>query len=114
VREASFALPGDPELARARCAEAEQLGRDLADVDLEMTALALGGLIRVSQGEVAEGMSRLDEATAAATAGEMRDRSRSGSPCSSSQRRSRASPTPASKTGSSTSSTASRSSSPSS
>ena len=73
VREASFALPGDPELARARCAEAEQLGRDLADVDLEMTALALGGLIRVSQGEVAEGMSRLDEATAAATAGEMRD-----------------------------------------
>ena len=60
-------------LARARCAEAEQLGRDLADVDLEMTALALGGLIRVSQGEVAEGMSRLDEATAAATAGEMRD-----------------------------------------
>jgi DNA-binding CsgD family transcriptional regulator len=39
-----------------------------------MTALALDGLVRVSQGEVAEGMADLDEATAAATAGEMRDR----------------------------------------
>jgi hypothetical protein len=73
LREGSFALPGDPVLARTRCAEAEALGRALGDIDLEMTALALGGLVRVSQGEIADGMARLDEATTAATAGEMRD-----------------------------------------
>jgi DNA-binding CsgD family transcriptional regulator len=73
LREASFALPGDAALARARCAEAEALGRELSDVDLEMTAIALDGLARVSQGAIAEGMARLDEATTAATAGEMRD-----------------------------------------
>jgi DNA-binding NarL/FixJ family response regulator len=73
LREASFALPDDLALARERCAEAEALGRELSDVDLEMTAIALDGLARVSQGEIAEGMARLDEATAAATSGEMRD-----------------------------------------
>jgi LuxR family transcriptional regulator, maltose regulon positive regulatory protein len=73
LREASFALPGDPELARRRCAEAEAIGRRLGDVDVEMTAVALDGLARVSEGSVAEGMARLDEATTAATAGEMRD-----------------------------------------
>jgi hypothetical protein len=73
LREASFALPGDAARARERCAEAEALGRELGDVDLEMTAIALEGLARVSAGEVAQGMARLDEATAAATAGEMHD-----------------------------------------
>lgn len=73
LREASFALPGDVALARERCAEAEALGRELGDVDLEMTAIALDGLVRVSEGEVEAGMRRLDEATAAATAGEMSD-----------------------------------------
>jgi DNA-binding NarL/FixJ family response regulator len=73
LREASFALPGDAALASERCAEAEALGRELGDVDLEMTAIALNGLAQVSQGEIAEGMARLDEATTAATAGEMRD-----------------------------------------
>jgi LuxR family transcriptional regulator, maltose regulon positive regulatory protein len=73
LREASFALPGGSGLALERCAEAEALGRELGDVDLEMTAVALDGLARVSRGEIAAGMARLDEATAAATAGEMRD-----------------------------------------
>jgi DNA-binding CsgD family transcriptional regulator len=73
LREASFALPEDSALARRRCAEAEALGRELGDVDLEMTATALDGLARVSQGAIAEGMARLDEATTAATAGEMHD-----------------------------------------
>jgi DNA-binding CsgD family transcriptional regulator len=73
LREASFALPGDVSLARRRCAEAEALGRQLGDVDLEMTAVALDGLVRVTEGEIASGMARLDEASAAATAGEMRD-----------------------------------------
>jgi LuxR family maltose regulon positive regulatory protein len=73
LREASFALPEDPALARKRAAEAESLGRELGDVDLEMTASALDGLALVSQGEVVAGMARLDEATTAATAGEMSD-----------------------------------------
>jgi hypothetical protein len=62
-----------PALARDRCAEAEALGRKLGDLDVQMTALALEGLVLVSQGEVRAGMARLDEATAAATAGEMSD-----------------------------------------
>jgi DNA-binding CsgD family transcriptional regulator len=73
LREASFALPGKVEFAVECCADAERLGRELGDVDLEMTALALGGLARVSHGEIAEGMARLDEASTAATAGEMQD-----------------------------------------
>ena len=73
LREASFALPQDVERARQRCAEAEALGRQLDDLDLEMTAVALDGLAQVSLGRIADGMARLDEAGAAATAGEMRD-----------------------------------------
>jgi DNA-binding NarL/FixJ family response regulator len=73
LREASFALPADASLARERCAEAEALARELGDIDLEMTATALDGLACVSQGAIAAGMTRLDEATTAATAGEMRD-----------------------------------------
>lgn len=73
LREASFALPEDPARARQRAAEAELLGRELGDLDLEMTASALDGLALVSQGEVVSGMARLDEATTAATAGEMSD-----------------------------------------
>ena len=73
LREASFGLPEDAAGARERCAEAEELGRELGDVDLEMTAVALDGLLSVSQGDIARGMARLDEAGAAATAGDMRD-----------------------------------------
>jgi LuxR family maltose regulon positive regulatory protein len=81
LREASFALPGDAALARERCAQARTLARELSDTDVEMTALALEGLARVSQGEVAEGMADLDEATTAATAGEMRDHFAIGFSC---------------------------------
>jgi DNA-binding CsgD family transcriptional regulator len=73
LREASFALPQDPDRARERCAAAEALGRELGHVDLEMTAVALDGLARVSSGDIAGGMARLDEASAAATAGDMSD-----------------------------------------
>jgi LuxR family transcriptional regulator, maltose regulon positive regulatory protein len=81
LREASFALPGNTTLARERCAEARALGRELDDVDIEMTALALDGLVRVGQGEVAEGMAALDEAATAATAGEMREHFAIGFSC---------------------------------
>jgi DNA-binding NarL/FixJ family response regulator len=73
LREAAFGLPADAKLARERCEQAERLGSKLGDIDLEMTAIALDGLALVGQGEITSGMARLDEATAAATAGEMRD-----------------------------------------
>jgi DNA-binding CsgD family transcriptional regulator/predicted negative regulator of RcsB-dependent stress response len=73
LREASFALPGDPARAREHCGEAQAIAGRLGDADLEMTALALDGLVRVSHGEIAEGMAQLDEAGAAAAAGDMRD-----------------------------------------
>ena len=73
LREASFSVPRDTRGARDRCAEAAALGRELGDTDLEMTALALEGLVLVSCGEIGAGMALLDEATAAVTAGEMQD-----------------------------------------
>jgi LuxR family transcriptional regulator, maltose regulon positive regulatory protein len=63
-------LDGDPEGARAFALRARGLGQRLAVVSLEMFALAVEGLALVHQGEVADGMRCLDEATAAALAGE--------------------------------------------
>lgn len=56
------------ETARARelGARAAELGRRLRLADLEMIGLAHEGLALVTEGKVTEGMSRLDEATAAA------------------------------------------------
>jgi DNA-binding CsgD family transcriptional regulator len=63
----------EPETARQLGATAGALGRSLNSVDLEMLGRALEGLALVSQGHVAEGMRCLDEATAAAAAGEIGD-----------------------------------------
>jgi LuxR family transcriptional regulator, maltose regulon positive regulatory protein len=63
-------LDGDPESAKAHAARARELGRDLGVVSLEMFALAVEGLALVNEGRVADGMRCLDEATAAALAGE--------------------------------------------
>jgi len=49
------------------------LGRSTGDRGLEFTGLALEGLARVSAGDVQAGMRCLDEATAAATAGEVKE-----------------------------------------
>lgn len=55
-----------------RCAQtAALLGRSHADPDLEAVGLALEGLALVEQGDMAEGMARLDEATATASSGEL-------------------------------------------
>lgn len=62
-------------------AEAAAYGRLLGSVDLEMHGLALEGLALVSTGEVEQGMACLDEATAAATGGEMQDPSIIGATC---------------------------------
>ena len=66
-------VDGDPSGARALAVRARELGRRLAVVSVEMFALAVEGLALVNEGEVADGMRRLDEATAAALAGEFEE-----------------------------------------
>ena len=63
-------VDGDPAKAKVFAAQARELGRQLEVVSLEMFALAVEGLALVNEGEVADGMRCLDEATAAALAGE--------------------------------------------
>ena len=69
--EAQLALEAG-ELAEAMRigTRARQLGRGLEITDLEMLGLATEGLVLVTQGELKEGMWRLDEAVAAALGGE--------------------------------------------
>jgi len=61
----------DPATARRLGHEGAELGRALGDPDIEMTGLGLEGLAAVTEGEISEGMAKLDEATAAAVGGEM-------------------------------------------
>jgi LuxR family maltose regulon positive regulatory protein len=63
----------DPVAARRLSAEAAEIARRVGPADMEMLGVALEGLALVTEGQVAEGMSRLDEATAAAMAGELSD-----------------------------------------
>jgi LuxR family transcriptional regulator, maltose regulon positive regulatory protein len=63
-------IDGDPAKAKVFAAQARELGRQLEVVSLEMFALAVEGLALVNEGQVADGMRCLDEATAAALAGE--------------------------------------------
>lgn len=60
----------DPGTAIGLAREAREVGRRHGALDLEMFALATEGVARVQQGDVAEGMGCLDEATVAAVAGE--------------------------------------------
>ncbi len=75
LREGEMALfrGHDPAAARASGTRAADLGRLTGDRGLEFTGLALEGLALVSEGNVAAGMRCLDEATAAATAGEVKE-----------------------------------------
>ena len=63
----------DPRKAQELARRAAELGRTLGDPGVEMNAVALEGLALVTEGRVADGMRRLDEATAAATAGEVKE-----------------------------------------
>ena len=63
-------VDGDLAKAKVLAARARELGRELGVVSLEMFALSVEGLALVNEGEVVDGMRCLDEATAAALAGE--------------------------------------------
>jgi DNA-binding CsgD family transcriptional regulator len=64
-------LANDAAGARKLATKATELGRELDVVDLEMMGLATEGLALVTEGKVEEGISRLDEAGAAALGGEL-------------------------------------------
>jgi ATP/maltotriose-dependent transcriptional regulator MalT len=63
----------DTAAARRLGAQARAVAGSLGEVDLEMLAQSSLGYATVCEGDVAEGMRLLDEATAAAVAGEMTD-----------------------------------------
>jgi len=75
VRDGEFEIfrRHDPRKAQELARRAAELGRSLGHPGVEMNALALEGLALVTEGRVADGMRRLDEATAAATAGEVKE-----------------------------------------
>jgi ATP/maltotriose-dependent transcriptional regulator MalT len=82
-QKAHVALMGhrDPVAARRLSQEAAAIARTVGPTDMEMLGVALEGLAMVTEGEVSEGMSLLDEATAAATAGELTDPVMIGTAC---------------------------------
>ncbi|MGE5233821.1 MAG: LuxR C-terminal-related transcriptional regulator [Acidobacteriota bacterium] len=61
------------ERARACAARAFELAAALGLRDLELLTIGLEGLILIGEGQVVEGMRRIDESTAAAMAGEIRE-----------------------------------------
>ena len=63
-------LETDPVRMADRADEALAAAREFGDAELEIRALAKSGLALVQSGRVDEGMARLDEAMAAASAGE--------------------------------------------
>ena len=62
---------GEFDRARERFERARELAARFGDRSLETTALVFDGAIRVWAGDVGEGLAILDEATAAATSGEL-------------------------------------------
>ena len=78
---AHLLLGHDPVQAERLGTRARELGAGLRVVDLEMFGLATEGLALVNQGEVDEGMRRLDEAAAAALAGEYEQLAPAGWTC---------------------------------
>ncbi|MGH3104208.1 MAG: LuxR C-terminal-related transcriptional regulator [Gaiellaceae bacterium] len=73
IREAeiAFMLENDIAAARRLARRARAIGRSLGEGDLEISALALEGMALVGEGKVPEGIRLLDEASAAAVAGEI-------------------------------------------
>jgi ATP/maltotriose-dependent transcriptional regulator MalT len=65
---------GDLATARSLGEEAARLGRRFGETDLEVLGLAMAGFALVAAGELDEGVAQLDEAAAAALAGELSQR----------------------------------------
>jgi DNA-binding NarL/FixJ family response regulator len=74
IHEGHIALALEEDTAKARqlAARAVELGRIFRTPEIEMLGLGLEGRALVSDGELEEGMRRLDEATTVALAGEAR------------------------------------------
>ena len=64
---------GDRDTARTLAREAATTARSLGSLDVEVLAMAIEGRTLVAEGDVLAGMALLDEATAAATSGEVSD-----------------------------------------
>jgi ATP/maltotriose-dependent transcriptional regulator MalT len=73
IREAeiAFLLENDLAAARRLAQRGREIGHAVGDGDVELSALALEGMALASEGEVAEGIRLLDEASAAAVAGDI-------------------------------------------
>jgi LuxR family transcriptional regulator, maltose regulon positive regulatory protein len=69
----AFMFASDAEKARERAVAGVELARRFGLMDVEMLGMALEGVSLVAEGEVAAGMRLLDETTAAAIGGEMRE-----------------------------------------
>ncbi|WP_458112114.1 LuxR C-terminal-related transcriptional regulator [Arthrobacter sp. R1-13] len=74
-------LRADPAMAREDAGAALRVARSLGDPDLEATALALLGLGTIAAGDVADGMTLVDEAMVVVTAGELHDKMVFGDVC---------------------------------
>jgi ATP/maltotriose-dependent transcriptional regulator MalT len=72
---------GDFEAALRLTGAARERGREQGSIDAEMFALATEGVVLVARGDVADGMRALDEAAAAALAGEFDDLRAAGWTC---------------------------------
>ncbi|HET7600354.1 MAG TPA: LuxR C-terminal-related transcriptional regulator [Gemmatimonadales bacterium] len=71
----------DPALALELAERTARIGQAIGTPDLEMIGVALEGVALVTAGRVAEGMRRLDEATAAAMSGDLTDLVAIGTAC---------------------------------
>ncbi len=72
---------GDETTARERVSEALQLARDAGLREVELMALGLEGVMLAHEGDLREGMRRLDEVTTAALSGELGDHCAAGNAC---------------------------------
>lgn len=73
VHLAECLIAHDPVTMHEHAAAARELGRRLADPDLELCARSYEGLSLVLGGHIAEGLRLVDEAAAGAAGGEVRD-----------------------------------------
>jgi DNA-binding CsgD family transcriptional regulator len=79
--ESAFLLENDIAATRRFAERARSIGTALAVPDIEFAALGLEGLALASQGNIADGIRLLDEASAAAMAGEMSELWAAGRTC---------------------------------